>query len=93
VVEAAAIPVPDPQRGEEVKIFVVLRAGLTRDDFPPEQILAFSGERLAKFKVPRYVEYAEPLPRTASGKIAKHVLKSRPDQKAGAFDQVERVWR
>ena len=93
VMEAAAIPVPDPERGQEVKICLVLRPEFTRDDFPPEQVIAFSTERLAKFKVPRYVEYAEPLPKTASGKIAKHILKDKPDLTTGSFDRLNGTWR
>jgi acyl-CoA synthetase (AMP-forming)/AMP-acid ligase II len=75
VSEAAAIAVPDARRGEEVKIVLVLRSGLSHDDLPPSWIEGFCRERLADFKVPRYIEYAHSLPKTASGKIAKHELK------------------
>ena len=92
VLEAAAIPVPDAERGEEVKICVVLRPGVTRDTVPPTELLQFSAERLASFKVPRYIEYAEPLPRTASGKIAKHLLKEKADPTSGSFDRAVGTW-
>ena len=57
VAEAAAVPVPDDYRGEEVKIYVQLKPGLSSDDCPPETIIEHCRERLAPFKVPRFVAY------------------------------------
>lgn len=94
IADAAAQAVPDPLRGEEVRIDVVLQPGATPADLPPEAILAHCARDLAKFKLPRYVGYAEALPKTASGKTAKHAL--RPpgaDPRAGAWDRVDAVWR
>ncbi|MBL8698107.1 MAG: acyl--CoA ligase [Alphaproteobacteria bacterium] len=94
VAEAAAVPVPDDQRKEEVKVYLVLQPGVTRDQAPPEAVLAHCERNLAKFKVPRYVAYIGALPKTASGKIAKHVLvKDVPDLRKDSFDRVDGVWR
>jgi acyl-coenzyme A synthetase/AMP-(fatty) acid ligase len=94
VVEAAAIPVPDDMRGEEVKVCIRLRDGTSRAQLPPEQIFAFCSERLARFKLPRYIAYYDELPKTPSGKIAKPRLRAAPaDGRAGSFDMVEGAWR
>jgi acyl-CoA synthetase (AMP-forming)/AMP-acid ligase II len=93
IAEAAAVPVPDETRGEEVKACVVLQPGLDRDAVTPDRILAHCTAVLARFKVPRYIAYCDDLPKTASGKIAKHLLTNVPDPLAGCFDRVEERWR
>ncbi|HET8569170.1 MAG TPA: long-chain fatty acid--CoA ligase [Candidatus Limnocylindria bacterium] len=71
VLEGAAIGVPHPLKGEEVKAFVVLRPGMTAT---PEDIMAFCRERLAPFKVPREVEVRGSLPKTIIGKVLRRQL-------------------
>jgi acyl-CoA synthetase (AMP-forming)/AMP-acid ligase II len=93
IAEAAAVPVPDETRGEEVKACVVLQPGLDRAALTPDRILAHCTAVLARFKVPRYIAYCDDLPKTASGKIAKHLLTNVPDPVAGCFDRVEGRWR
>lgn len=74
--EAAVVGVPDALRGEEIKAILVLDRGHTPESLSPEVVRAHCRERLAVFKQPRYVEYRmEPLPRTASGKVAKAALR------------------
>ena len=80
VAEAAAVPVPDAQRGEEVKAYLVLAGDSTRSDLPPERVIAHCRTQLASFKVPRYLEYRDaPLPRSTSGKVQKPVLLAETD--------------
>jgi acyl-CoA synthetase (AMP-forming)/AMP-acid ligase II len=93
IVEAAAVPVPDEKRGEEVKVCIVLQDGQTRETVSPERIIAHCEAALARYKVPRYVEYFRELPKTASGKIAKHLLNGAVDPRVGCFDRVEGRWR
>ena len=63
--------VPDARLGEEVGATVYARAALE-----PEALRAFLGDHLARFEIPRYVTLAaEPLPRTASGKILKREIR------------------
>jgi crotonobetaine/carnitine-CoA ligase len=91
--EAAAIPVPDADRGQEVKACLVLQEGVTPADLPPEAVLAHCLAGLARFKVPRFLEYRANLPKTPSEKIAKHLLVAeRPDLRAGAYDRVAGQW-
>jgi crotonobetaine/carnitine-CoA ligase len=90
IVEAAAIPVPDALRGEEMKVCVVLQPG---SDLPPDRVRAFCQDRLATFKLPRYLEYLPELPKTPSGKIAKPALIARDSaQLAAVFDFQSGVW-
>ena len=72
VFESAAIGVPDEMRDEAIKVFVVLHQGAQATG---EEIIAFCAERLARFKVPSFVAFADELPRTSVGKIQKHVLR------------------
>ncbi len=74
--EAAVIGVPDDYRGETVKAFVALKAGA---ELAPEALIAYARERLAAYKYPRLVEIVDELPKTASGKILRRELRSRPD--------------
>ncbi|WP_315770751.1 class I adenylate-forming enzyme family protein [Rhodococcoides kroppenstedtii] len=70
--DVAVVPVPDPDREEEVKAIVVPADGvsLTADD-----VVEWARRGLAPFKVPRYVEFRAELPYTASGKIHKASLR------------------
>ena len=74
VAEAAAVPVPDDYRGEEVKAYVQLKPDLTRSDCSPELILEHCRARLAPFKVPRFIAYVDAMPYTPSNKVAKHEM-------------------
>ncbi|MGE5525599.1 MAG: class I adenylate-forming enzyme family protein [Rhodospirillaceae bacterium] len=80
VLECAAVAVPDELRGQEVKLCLVLQPGQSSATVTPEAVIAHCAERLAAFKVPRYVEYFDDFPRTTSGKIAKQglVVAQRP---------------
>ncbi|MFJ3772403.1 class I adenylate-forming enzyme family protein [Streptomyces sp. NPDC090075] len=73
--DVGVIPVPDPQRDEEVKAVVVLKPGAS---LTAQEIEAWCLQGLARFKVPRYVEFRDSLPYTASGKIAKAELRAEP---------------
>jgi crotonobetaine/carnitine-CoA ligase len=94
VLETAAVGVPDEKRGEEVKLYVVLQPGYASDQVTPAQVIAYCEGKLAAFKVPRYIEYVDEFPHTASGKIAKHQLEIRADgRKRRIFDRTANAWR
>jgi carnitine-CoA ligase len=75
VMEAAAVPVPDPIREQEVRVCIVLKEGESAATVPEQEIIDWCSQRLAYFKVPRYVEYIHEFPKTASQKIQKSILK------------------
>ncbi|WP_165978847.1 class I adenylate-forming enzyme family protein [Antarcticimicrobium luteum] len=92
--DAAAVAVPDPVRGEEVKIYVQLKNSVAREAVPVEAILDHARQHLAKFKVPRYIAYVDDFPRTASNKIEKKTLVAGvEDLRLGAFDAEDGIWR
>jgi acyl-CoA synthetase (AMP-forming)/AMP-acid ligase II len=69
--EAAVIGVPHTKWGEAVKAFVALEPNQSAT---AEEITAYCGERLARFKLPKTVEFVQTLPRSATGKILKREL-------------------
>lgn len=94
IADVAVVPVPDARRGEEVKLFVQVMEGMQRSDVPVDRILGHARERLAVFKVPRYIAFIDQLPRTAtSNKITKRELVEIPDPLAGVYDAEEQRWR
>jgi carnitine-CoA ligase len=91
---AAVIPVPDPVREEEVKAYVVLTRGETKERVPPLEIISFARERLAAFKVPRYIEYREDLPKTPSERVEKEkLIGEKRDLRSDSYDNQDDVWR
>jgi acyl-CoA synthetase (AMP-forming)/AMP-acid ligase II len=82
---AAVIPVPDPIRIEEAKACIVVQAN---EEIRPFELVDYCAERLSDFKVPRYWEFREDLPQTASLKIQKVRLKhEKPDLIYGCYDR------
>lgn len=72
LVEAAVLGVPDPNFGEEVLAYVVAKDGVNVTE---EQLIAFCEKRLAKYKVPKRIEFLDELPKNTTGKILRRSLK------------------
>ncbi|WP_277553853.1 class I adenylate-forming enzyme family protein [Halobaculum limi] len=72
IAKAAVIPTPSEEWGEAVTALIVQKpgAGLTI-----EAVKEFAGERLARYKIPKVVEFVDELPETATGKIQKYQLR------------------
>ncbi len=83
VAMAAAVGVPDPLRTEIVKAFVVLADGWRPSPELEDEIRSFVRERLAAHLYPREIEFAPDLPRTATGKIMRRVLREREIERLG----------
>ena len=69
--EAAAIGVPDTQRGEVVKAFVVLRPGASAT---AEELRTHCASSLARFKIPAEIEFRSDLPKSMVGKVLRRAL-------------------
>ena len=78
VQEAVVVGVPDEVRGENVKAYIVLKAGQSST---PEEITEFCREQLAPYKVPRLVDFRDELPKSQVGKILRRVLLEEEKQK------------
>ncbi|WP_111858428.1 AMP-binding protein [Acinetobacter sp. CFCC 10889] len=77
VIEAAVVGVPDPERTEIVKAFVILAEGMTASDELAEQLGQFVKKRLSAHAYPRQVEFVTELPKTPSGKIQRFLLRNQ----------------
>ncbi|MEW6263903.1 MAG: class I adenylate-forming enzyme family protein [Thermodesulfobacteriota bacterium] len=88
ILSAAVVAVPDAERREEVKAYIVPAPGETPETIPPAEIMAYCLDRLAEFKTPRYLEYRTEFPRTPTGKIQKNtLLAEKKDLIAGCYDR------
>ena len=76
VKEIAVYGVPDPEKGEKVKAAVVLK-----DDVKctKEEIIAYCKEKMANYKIPHSIDFVGELPKSATGKILKRVLRDQED--------------
>jgi long-chain acyl-CoA synthetase len=72
VVESAAVGMPDERTGEQVKVVLVLRPGASLTE---DAVREHCAERLARFKVPRSVEFVESLPYSVTGKVRRASLR------------------
>ena len=85
ILDCAIIGVPSELGEDEVKAYVVRRPG---SSLTPEDVVFWCAEHLAYFKVPRYIELREDLPRTPSLRVRKDLLRrERSDLTLGCFDR------
>jgi acetyl-CoA synthetase/medium-chain acyl-CoA synthetase len=84
VVEAAVVASPDPDRGEVVKAFVVVRPGVAVGPELVRELQEHAKRVTAPYKYPREIEFVEGLPKTVSGKIRRVELRERERAKKRA---------
>lgn len=77
VQDVAVFGIPNEDLGEEVKAVVQLVPGVPKDDDTVEELLAHCREQLARFKVPRSIEFLDDFPRSATGKLFKAPLRDK----------------
>ncbi|HEX3336496.1 MAG TPA: acyl-CoA synthetase [Jatrophihabitans sp.] len=75
IADIAVFGVPDEQWGEAIKAVIQPAEGVVPSDELTEEIRAFAAERLAKYKLPKIVEYLAELPRDENGKLYKRKLR------------------
>lgn len=78
VAEAVTIGVPDDNRGETVKAFIVLKPG---EKATQEELTEFCRRKLAAYKVPKLVEFRESIPKSAVGKVLRKILRDEEASK------------
>ena len=74
VQEAAVVGMPHMRWGESPHAFVVLRPGTTATE---DEMKQFVRDRLAHFKTPQWVTFVDDLPKTATGKVQKYILRGK----------------
>ncbi|HEX4818298.1 MAG TPA: AMP-binding protein [Nonomuraea sp.] len=92
VLNAALVPVPDDLWGELPKAFLQLRPGHTPDRATAMSVIEHARRRLARFKIPAFVEFVAGFTLTPSSRIEKRHLR-RPDQRAAPAIAVEQEKR
>jgi acyl-CoA synthetase (AMP-forming)/AMP-acid ligase II len=78
VLEATVIGIPDEEWGEKVKAIIVLKEG---EKLTEEDIINYCKGKIAKYKIPKSVDFLDRLPKLGSGKIAKKILKEKYNKK------------
>jgi long-chain acyl-CoA synthetase len=79
VKEAACYGVPDDYRGQTVKVAIVLKEGKSATE---DEIIEFCRPRLARYKIPKLVEFMDALPKSLIGKVLRRVLVEEEEKKA-----------
>lgn len=80
VLQCAAIGVPDEKSGEVIKVFIVVKPGMT---LTKEQVMEHMRANVTGYKVPRYIEFRDALPTTNVGKILRRELRDEELKKQG----------
>ncbi len=78
VVECCVVGVPDEERGQLVKAFVVLADGVIGSPLLVAELQDFAKRTIAPYKYPRAIEFIDALPRTSTGKVQRYVLRQVP---------------
>jgi long-chain acyl-CoA synthetase len=80
VLDVGVIGVPVGGQDQRVKAFVVLEEGASATE---EELIAFCTDKLARFKMPRTIEFRDELPKTFVGKVLRRELMAEEQAKAG----------
>jgi 2-aminobenzoate-CoA ligase len=75
VMECGVVGIPDLDRGQVVKAFVVLREGVPATDETAKELQDFAKQQIAPYKYPRRIEFVAALPRTQTGKLQRFRLR------------------
>ncbi|MEM2957976.1 MAG: AMP-binding protein [Candidatus Jordarchaeaceae archaeon] len=81
VLECAVIGVPDPEIGETIKAYVVIKEEY-KGKITPEELKEWAKEKMAGYKWPRIIEFIDKIPRTAIGKVFRRALREQEKNKS-----------
>jgi long-chain acyl-CoA synthetase len=79
ILDVAAAGIPDPYRGETIKLWIVVKPGQTLTE---AEVLDFAKKNLAKFEVPTMIEFRTELPKTLVGKVLRRALVAEEKKQA-----------
>ena len=85
VEQAVCIPVPDAQRGESVKAFIVCKPG-PAGRVSEQELLAWAKDKMAAYKCPRVIELRSEVPKSSTGKLMRRILREEEEAKRGASE-------
>ena len=83
VAAVSVVSIPDDERGQVPKAFVVLAPGYSRSDELRESLRQYVRERLAAYKYPRDIAFVDSLPRTITEKVKRNALDTGKNQYDG----------
>jgi long-chain acyl-CoA synthetase len=86
---SCVIGVPDPIRMQRVKAFIVLKTGIEPTDETKEKIMAYCRKNIAKYALPREIEFRDSLPKTLVGKVAYRLLEEEELERLKSAPQQE----
>jgi acetyl-CoA synthetase/4-hydroxybutyrate---CoA ligase (AMP-forming) len=96
VAETAVVGVPDPKRHQLVKAYIILKQGVKPSKELALEIFLHTINVLAKFKIPRIIEFVPEVPKTLSGKIRRIELRQleekRQQENSGTIDTEFFYW-
>ena len=78
---SCVIGVPDPYKMQAVKVFLMLKPGVEANDATKEEIMAYCRKNIAKYALPREIEFRDELPKTLVGKVAYRQLEEEEEKK------------
>ena len=82
VSECAVVGIPDEERGQIVKAFVVLQNSAGSSEALIRELQDFAKSEIAPYKYPRAIEFVESLPKTNTGKIQRYLLRHKSEAEA-----------
>lgn len=80
--ECGVVGQPDPDRGQIVAAFIILRDGVAGDENTTKRLQDFVKQQIAPYKYPRAITFVDDLPRTETGKLQRFRLRQQEVEKA-----------
>ena len=81
--DVSVVGVPSERYGEEIMAWITLKDGFPLTD---EEVLAFCRDRIARYKIPRYIKFVDAFPMTVTGKVQKYLMRQTAIEELGLQD-------